>query len=540
VGGGTEGVDEGHVMSAEIVKFPVLRIPPNTSGPRESQEKLRQYRQGLVRDVRAAADDPKRKFARNEEIAPAQTVNRLLSEAKAKGITIEKHVRPELEKRKLSIRHLDRLRVNHEISPLEAKKTVSKDLVRKIRPYVQIIDVLADLLERNRDEVISDAFRETEFFRSGPVSIDAVESNLSWILHAMTDWIVRSEKLREYFKEGRRIHGRYDPVLDKFLYGGVGTEDEEAYENNVDWALTQHIMPTVPLVRLHRATFSGPLEVEKAPIAQKDAARALVAEMCDIRRIDLEGVPPLGKTKIVDTEIILSTDIRLVVGPRTRNDDLGPMFEICSHVALQTDGVNRALTFDLSSFPLSARTEPQFGDLDEHTGSVAAQFEEGWHRVRAFGTKGWRLQSGSYRTNDSPDGIDPASDAGPSDRDPKYFGTRLDGGIIFDPVMGQSCSEWAVYWHPINPLTIGKLVELLSRSEVTWLLDVNGPKEKPALFQFAGPECQQFETALYTLAVQEALVSECRHLKTKLAECIVSVQSELEAQMRSLVTRWQE
>lgn len=530
-------------MSAEIVKFPVLRISPNTStsGPGESQEKLRQYRQGLVRDVRAAADDPKRKFARNEEIAPAQAVNRLLSEAKAKGITIEKHVRPELEKRKLSIRHLDRLRVNHEISPHEAKKTASKNLVRKIRPYVQIVDVLADMLERNRDELLSDTFRETEFFRSAPVSIEAPESNLSWMLHAMTDWIVRSEKLREYFKEGQRINGRYDPVVDRFLYGGVGTEDEEAYENNLDLALSQHTMPTVPLVRLHRATFSGHLEVEKTPIAQKDAARALVAEMCDIRRIDLEsGVPPLGKTKTVDTEIILSTDIRLVIGPRTRNDDLGPMFEIGSHVALKTDGVNRALTFDLSSFPLSARTESQFGDLAEYTGSVAAQFDEGWHRVTSFGTKGWKLQSGSYRTNDSPDGIDPASEAGPSDRDPKYFGTRLDGGIIFDPIMGQSCSEWAIYWHPLNPLTIGKLVELLSRSEVTWLLDVNGPKEKPAFFQFAGTECQQFETALYTLAVEEAFVSECRHLKLKLAECIAAVQSELEARMRSLVTRWQE
>jgi hypothetical protein len=527
-------------MSAEIVKFPVLRMPPNTSGPQESQEKLRQYRQGLVRDVRAAADDPKRMFARNEEIAPAQTVDRLLSEAKAKGITIENHVRPELEKRKLSIRHLDRLRVNHEISPHEAKKTAPKDLVRKIRPYVQIVDVLADLLERNRDEVISDAFRETEFFRSGTVSIDAPESNLSWILHAMTDWIVRSEKLREYFKEGRRIHGTYDPVMDKFLYGGVGTEDEEAYEDCKDLALTQRILPTVPLVRLHRATFVGPLEIEKAPLAQKDATRAVVAETCDIRRV--EGIPPLGKTKTLDAEIILSTDIRLVVGPRTRNDDLGPMFEICSHVALKTDGENRALTFDLSSFPLSARvaTKPHLGELDEYIGLVAAQFEEGWHRVTAFGTKGWRLQSGNYRTNDSPDGIDPASEAGPSDRDPNYFGTRLDTGIIFDPVMGQSCEEWAVSWHPVNPLTVGKLIELLSRSEVTWMIDVNGPKEKPALLQFAGTQCRQFETALYTLAVQEVLVSECRHLKVKLAECIDSVELELEAQMTSLVKRWQE
>src|SRR3954464_9305354 len=100
-------------MNNKIIPFPgsseaMLRL--------SSQAEREQHKLELILSVRTAAKDPKRKFDRDNEIGPAQAIDKLIHDAKERKIT-QLDIRDALPKL-----HLERLRIAHQLSPSEAKK----------------------------------------------------------------------------------------------------------------------------------------------------------------------------------------------------------------------------------------------------------------------------------------------------------------------------------------------------------------------------------------------------------------------------------
>jgi hypothetical protein len=148
-------------MSADIIQFPNQEQKRSNQQQREAE--LRVEREALIERVRLAATNGE-KFERDEEIAPAQAVNRLIAEAKERKIT-QRLLADHLTKRHVATRHLERLRADHTLARSEAIKKADENLVKKIKPYVLVLDALADALRQSPNDILFDAFRETSFWR---------------------------------------------------------------------------------------------------------------------------------------------------------------------------------------------------------------------------------------------------------------------------------------------------------------------------------------------------------------------------------------
>lgn len=570
-------------MSADVIDLAKWRTQSGTRNPDEHQKELARNQQELVADVRAAAADPDAKFERDGEIAAAQVVNKLIAQAKTQGIT-QVDIERELRRSGRSLRKFDRLRESHELPPADIKKRPRKDpLVRRIQPYVVMLETLAGMLGLVPDDVIFDAFRETKFRRSPKsaspipsldklspmVPVDEPVAVLSWLLQEMASSVSRSQSLLDYFEIIQKRHLVVDLSGEFSLRPGHIPASECAYDYWYD--LAGHVpVPAVPLIRVHRATLRGPLDVEKDPIAARKISRTDVAAQCEPRYrapelvpLELDKFPArdyrghvFGPTETIAAEITLSSDIWLAVGPRSRPGDMGPLFQVTTHVDLSAGGKPRDLTFDLSSFRLSARADVdlELSDLDHYVGSVAACFENGWRRVTGFGKVGWELVAGAYATNNTSHLLDPTSPAGPAERDPDWFGMTLDGGIWFDPILGPETptgAEWSIYFVPVDPGSVSHFAQLLSQAEAEdlqpqlqlplgwrWLSPRVGPYPPPEVFRFSSEGCRALESALHTGAIETALAADCQRLKRKLTEFQSKNDALLQQQTATLVARW--
>jgi hypothetical protein len=116
-------------MSAEIVKFP--KDPSRKA--EERHVKLEYYKREVVRNARAAAVQD-REFGREEEVSTAQELDRLIAQAKKRRIT-QPAISRALAMKQIKIRHLERMRIDHELSPPEAKRklTSSPPMARRFR-----------------------------------------------------------------------------------------------------------------------------------------------------------------------------------------------------------------------------------------------------------------------------------------------------------------------------------------------------------------------------------------------------------------------
>lgn len=570
-------------MCADVIELAKWRPHSGTRNPEDHQKELARNRQELLANVRAVAENPNAKFERDGEIAAAQVVNKLIVQAKLRGIA-QVDIERELRKSGRNIRKFDRLRENHELPPADIKKRPRKDpLVRKIQPYVFMLEALSRLLSQEPDDVIFDAFRETKFRRSqdcavqvpgvdelsSMVPIDEPVAVLSWLLQEMAGSVSRSQSLIDYFEIIQKRGLVVDLSGEFALRPSDIPASECAYDYWYDLA-GQVPVPAVPLIRVHRATLRGPLDVEKDPIAARKMSRADVAAQCEpshrapeMVQSEFDKFPArdyrghvFGPTETIAAEITLSSDISLAVGPRSRPGDMGPLFQVTTHVELSTGGKPRDLTFDLSSFRLSARADVdlEFSDLDHYVGSVAACFESGWRRVAGFGKIGWELVAGAYATNNTSHLLDPTSPVGPLERDPDWFGMTLDGGIWFDPLLGPETptgAEWSTYFVPLDPGSVSHFVQLLSQAEAEewppqlqlplgwcWLSPRVGPYPPPEVFRFPSQGCRALETALHTGAIETALAAESQRLKRKLTEFQSKNDALLQQQTAALVARW--
>ncbi|WP_301004876.1 hypothetical protein [Mesorhizobium sp.] len=538
-----------------VVPFPKLRQVPVTAAARVEQDARRETsRSEIVRSIRAAAENPSAQFgARDDEVWPAQAVDRLLAQAKSQGIT-QRRIQELLKEKGRPQRHLERLRADHTVSPAEAKKKAgAQNLIRKIEPYLIVLDVLAEALALSPDDVVLEAFRGTAFSQPVTFAIDEPAVRLNWQIKEMVEWVVRSTGLPSYFEEVRRLRAGYDPTTDEIVFGGTGPEPNSfhagpgkpdfrpgdlGYEDHIDMSVPPYpAIPTVPLLRVRRVTIYGSIDVEKAVLAPNESPRSEVAALCMLR--NHRASVPMGPTETLPAQLDVSTDICLSIGPRTRRDDLGPMFEIRSRVELSVEEQKCQTTFDWASMPFCARDdisedEAPVAELSGFAGTVAAQFPNGWRRVGRFGKQGLRT-TGDLRVD-------------------TLFGVSLDGGIQFEPLMGDCQIEAAFWLLPVNPETVERLAHLLNElrtgmqskrlpgapEKCQWLIDPEGPHGIPAEFQFASPACREFETALYSGTIEEALVKECRRLQARLEECKGRTEAALKRQDDALIGRWRD
>lgn len=526
-------------MSDKVIQFPNA-IPATGLGDRVlQQEKVGEEQVALIAAVRAAAESNKKFPVRNDEITVAQAVNKRMREAKSEKKFTQVQLREELKKRGHCIPKIDRLHLPWKLDPAEAKRIAPADLRKKIQPYVRVLDVLADVLGLVPDSLIFEAFRDTSFRLSASISIDDPASTLSWLLNRMTSAVIRWEGMAEYFEKVQRRSAGYDRTSDQFLLARLEARYQRAYEGSVDWSLNLHPLPSIPLARVHRATFSGPLRVERKIIASPSLGQQEVAAICSPKHACEDGCEPFALSQRMNAQLRVYSNIRLAIGPRTDASDLGPLFEIHSNIELWSDGALRPLTFNLSSFPISAREDTELGNF---VGSVAAKFHDGWRRITGFSDSGWSLVKGEYRTNEQREDILSTSQTGPRERDPVYFGTRLDAGLTFDALLGEGGSEWAVYWQPVDRPTVAQFVDILSPEPLErrweWLCPSDGPRRQPHNFLFAAEGCRQLEAAIHSGAMEECLRTACRHLKEKLTLAEKQVDEDIRKQINITAAHW--
>lgn len=538
-----------------VVPFPKQRASqvPVTPSDRIQQDIAREEsRSEIVRRIRREAKDISSLFPRrDDEIWPARAVDRLLALAKSRGIT-HGHIQALLKEIGRPLRHLERLRADHTVAPDEAKKKAgAQNLIRKMAPYLVILDVLAETLGLAPDEVVLDAFRGTAFSQPVDFPIDDPVVRLNWRLLQMADWVVRSTSLNSYFEEVRRLRAGYDPTTDEIVFGGIGPDPQPnrtgptsadfrsgdlGYEDYLDMSVPPYpAIPAVPLLRVRRAMLQGPIEVEKTALAPNERPRSEIAALCQLR--NHKAGYPMGPIETLPARMDVFTDICLAIGPRARRGDLGPMFEIRSHIELFVHERACQITFDWSSMPFCARDDISEDDaasaeLTGFAGSVAAQLPDGWRRIGRFGKHGLRPAGSECSSN---------------------FGISFDGGFQFEPLMGESWIEAAFSLLPVNSDTVERFLrlvaELRAKSQYAklpglpekwqWLCRLDGPHGKPAEFHFASPACREFETALCSGAIEEALAAECHRLQGKLGECKERTETALRRQDDILMARWQ-
>jgi hypothetical protein len=520
-------------MSGTIIKFPSSEGAKMYSGAEERSAELKQNREGVVQKVRTLAESPTRKFdSREDRMWPAQEIARLIIENNIKPRQIHKT----LGKKHRKKLHLDRLKLNPSVSPSEAKRKAAKGLDLKIQPYVDVLDSLADLLGRSRDEVVFNAFRETTISRSAAPSDDDRVEELNWLLQEMTRGIIRAEKLSDYFDQLYKTALVYDPILDEFFpskrplpregYLGEGFDGDQ-------WPCLEAPpwFPGVSILRLEIASFSGPLFVESELVAPNDCSQAEAARLTSpLRPNPAHGFGP-GHGR--DGEVSLYKDIRLVIGPRTSAGDLGPLFELRSFIQLTTNGKNRPLTFPFSVGPLAATEDNELNDV---VGSVAARFDDGWHRVGGFGKPGWK---GTMEV-------------------PEYWGA-IENLYLGEPLLGKAGGSWEplLQWTQVDVPTIHQMMEYFAeghegrvrgldsgevltphpaRAHGQILFTAEGPY--PRRTEFLYPACPELEIALSTGAIEKAIVEECQNINAKLVQRLEQAKTNRNAENAKQLTRW--
>jgi len=191
----------------------VVPFPRALGEAAQRAEEVEAERREFIRLVREAASDPARKLGDDDLILAARGIDRLIAEAKAEKITqhrIEQTASPD------SKLHLERFRTDHAAPPAELKKRGTKGLNKKLADYVVLLDAIADLLGRDRDQVLADVFADTSYFQNAVALIDDPAVELKHLISAMVDSVVRVEHLSEYFDLCRRIPASFDSVTERF------------------------------------------------------------------------------------------------------------------------------------------------------------------------------------------------------------------------------------------------------------------------------------------------------------------------------------
>lgn len=383
---------------------------------------------------------------------------------------------------------------------------------------------------------------------------------MSWLLQTLGKRICEGEQLDRYFSELREAEAEYDPSTERFRCQSLEAKWQTSYSDYCDWSIMGLPLPSVPLLRVLRAIFMGPLTVEQVPLAMKDCSRQRVASVCNVREASKKGAPPVKGTMTVDAQIDVYTEVCLALGPRTGPGDLGILFETHTIPQLNVGGKSRELTFDRAAFPIYARE-----GYSNFVGSVAARLDDGWHRISGFGSTGWKVKAGGFYNGGYGIDVDYSSPLGPVDRDPEYFGNEIDAGLRFPEIFGTGDCEWATYCVAVDRLSVAACMSFLEKTaeakkgrrlstqwpllgeapssrvltdEVEWEIDIVGSDRGPEIYLFQDDTSREFEQALHTGVIERALVKACRDMKERWQRTANERQEGIRRQNERLLERW--
>ena len=548
-------------MSAKVIDFPSVRDAASNRNAqeqhaREQDAKLRAAFAEVVRKVREEAGRGG-KLEKWQAIAPAQAVDRLVRECKRRKFKLNE-IANTVGDRTPRIR-LDRLRVDSKLGLALAKKEFNRNLITKVKPYVDTLERLADVLELDVDNEIYDAFIATDLGTSALRAIDQPSGELSIFIHDLVRMIVEREDLKDFFRECRRTTGTYDFIAETTKPSCSPIHWDQGYEGQRCVNLSRELFPTVPLVRVEGPSFQGRLAVEKRQVAPASSSpkdvTALIWEQDDYTRPN--------DVLMVSANILLYTDIRLTIAPMKQPEDIGPLFESVSYIELEVrpNGGSRFIRVELS-YPhttMSLRTEfngEEWIKVSEPPGgSCAAKFDNGWFRIYGF--------NGTWNGYDKL-GAEVRIDATYMD----YFRTPFDNGWRDDNFYG---------WSRVDAETVGKFEDVtyssdimdcetesaimntlikmgkLSESEIAHpsirsvdddsirgrlLIDPShGPGRLPTELRCKGI-AREIETAVFTGAIEQALITDSRRVKALLRARIEQARANREADIAELRKRW--
>jgi len=174
---------------------------------------------------------------------PAREIHRLLAEAKRRKKT-HRDVYQSLEKMQRKVRHLERLQVAPDVASKEARENTNV-LAKKLRPYVYVLEALAEILDVPVNDVIYDAFKETSFNRTSNISHDDPIIELLLKLIEFCEAVVVNQSLSDYFQKGRNIGAEYNLVSGDFVrskhppFGSVEEGWDGGYEGAPETSWTR-------------------------------------------------------------------------------------------------------------------------------------------------------------------------------------------------------------------------------------------------------------------------------------------------------------
>ena len=388
-----------------------------------------------------------------------------------------------------------------------------------MQTYVRLLEAIARAIGEDPDEVIIRAFERTKFAASSaPGPLNANDELAFWFTK-VSDAVIAAEDLQTYFEDARSVNAKYDPMTgdifqaqSPLLSGWASPNEAGGFLEEAEVAWNPLPFPSVPLLRVKRHVFTGPILISKRPILSADTSVEEAARVCSPTRSSnwQHHVLWLKECELIDAEIRLSSELRFVIGPRHHANDIGSMFQWSTHVELRTNQCDRPLTFFHSMIPLSA-SDVNGAEVNDYIGSVAARFDDGWHLVSGVGKAGW-----TSILEIEPD-----------------YGVTLDSDVTIEKITGSSGYDFTIGWSPIDRQTLGRFMTEFSEGQ--YLVSLDGPDPRPTEIWLTS--CPLLQISLYTGAFTVALRSSCQRLKAKLAAFVDQARRTRERESAELLAR---
>jgi hypothetical protein len=213
--------------------------------------------------------------------------------------------------------------------------TSARGLMQKVSGYLKLAGLLAEMLGQDADDIKIAVLEKTTLWgkfdstvTKNPVEQEAA-SEVSALIRSMVQHVIRSTGLADLLGDARRIPGIWDRTSYRFVPGISPVLAQPAYLEY--WAADDEVppLPGVALARLLHAEAKTTLLINR----QGDVNPSF-DELSIRDRFDEEEL---------QATVRMYREIRLVVGPVTSAEVLGPMFESRPHLEITIGPHNEAL-----------------------------------------------------------------------------------------------------------------------------------------------------------------------------------------------------
>ena len=368
---------------------------------------------------------------------------------------------------------------------LFAGDAVTEKRVRKLQPYVGLSDAIAEALRQDADLFLYEKLDGINLVDTEQASDDEA-AKLGLLLTQMAKAVAEQSGLSEFFDLAARTPG----VMDEwghFQPSPMNVLRDRAHEDGFDHWTEQQPIPSVPVCRILEQTIHGRARI--APWA-KMSPRNLPKLV--------QAVDGQESVEAVDITVEVWREIGLAVGERYQQGAIGPMFSGGAHIKVMIDGV------------------------------VATPFYP-WTLEHFFSDQPALLVDGNRWTacRAELDLNDEFSDA----------------WVEPSPPPGEPNYSVEHYYFSKHPVSAWTLRHLLDRSETEVpkaesLLPEVEPHERLDAYRFRGEIGQRFEAALFSGALEGALIADIARLKEGLNRYLAERRGKFAAQDDVMMARW--